>query len=237
MSQGPHEPPRPARSESDDIHDRLVCGAPVEDLLEQVSLGDGGRRDDHQSGCPHCQAALGEYERIWTPVRELARSEVQPPESLLDDVIARIRDAAADPDYGTLPGPDGTTRISARVVVVTARETAQAIAGVRVALGRLVGVGVTPTTEPTGPESTATSPQAQGPAQPETTGEIGEDELRVVAGISGRSTAVEVTLAADYGTDLVALGESIRAEVAARVRDLTGLDPVAVTVLIDDVFD
>ncbi len=55
--------------------------------------------------------------------------------------------------------------------------------------------------------------------------------------MSGRSTAVEVTLAADYGTDLVALGGRIRTEVANRVRDLTGLEPVAVTVHIDDVFD
>ena len=54
--------------------------------------------------------------------------------------------------------------------------------------------------------------------------------------MSGRSTAIEVTLAADYGTDLIELGERIRSHVAARVRDLTGLEPATVTVNIDDVF-
>ncbi len=61
-----------------------------------------------------------------------------------------------------------------------------------------------------------------------------DESPRVVA---GRSTAIEVTLAADYGTDLVALGEQIRAEVTDRVRDLTGLEPVVVTVRIEDVFE
>lgn len=194
---------------------RLRCGADVDHLLDQVAAGRGGEFDSHQVGCPHCRAALGEYDRLWAPVRELADSEVRAPESLLEDTIRRLRNATSDPDYGTLPSPTGTTRISARVVVVTARETAQDIAGVRVALSKLITAGVTPTAEPE-------------PSPPE--------EPRVEAGMAGRSTALEVVLAADYGTDLVALGERIRTEVAARVRDLTGLEPVSVSVRIDDVF-
>lgn len=205
--------------------DRLACGAEVDELLDQVAAGRGAQHDPQQTSCPHCQASLGEYERLWAPVREMADTEVHAPESILDEAIRRIRSAVANPDYGTLPGPHGTTRISARVVVVTARETAQAIAGVRVALGKLVEAGVTP--------ATGTSPQAHPVADPD----AHDDGPRVVAGMSGRSTAVEVTLAADYGTDLVALGGRIRTEVANRVRDLTGLEPVAVTVHIDDVFD
>jgi uncharacterized alkaline shock family protein YloU len=54
--------------------------------------------------------------------------------------------------------------------------------------------------------------------------------------VAGESTAIELTLAADYGQDLRALAERIRSEVTAGVRALTGLDPVAVSVVIDDVF-
>ena len=197
-------------SSSDSSHpgpdDRLPCGADIDALLEQVSAGRGDQRDAHQAGCPHCTAALAEYDRLWAPVRRTAHTEVFAPDSVLAEALRRLRDVASDPDYGSIVGPDGTTRISGRVVVVTARETAQAIEGVRVALSSL------------------TSGAASS--------EVG---VRVVAGVAGHSTAVEVSLAADYRTDLVALGERIRTEVEARVRDLTGLDPVAVSVRIDDV--
>jgi uncharacterized alkaline shock family protein YloU len=59
----------------------------------------------------------------------------------------------------------------------------------------------------------------------------------VVAGVAGRSTAIEITLAADYGVDLLRLGEQVRAAVTAEVRALTDLEPVYITVIIDDIFE
>ena len=59
----------------------------------------------------------------------------------------------------------------------------------------------------------------------------------VAVGVAGRSAAVEIVLAASYGVDLVALGERVRSEVAARIRQLTDLEPVDVTVIIDDILD
>ena len=44
-------------------------------------------------------------------------------------------------------------------------------------------------------------------------------------------------VAADRGTDLWALETRIRGEVAARVRELTGLEPVHVSVVVEDVLD
>ncbi len=206
---------------------RLSCGASAAELLDQVAAGRAGDRNAHQQGCPHCVAALAEYERLWAPVREVAAAEVRAPDSLLEDAIRRIRGAASDPTYGSLSSPTGTTRVSARVVVVTARETAQDIAGVRVVLSRLVTAGVIPRASDGGD---AVRRAADG-------GPPHDEGLRVVAGVAGRSTAIEVTLAADYGVDLVDLGDRIRREVADRVKDVTGLDPVAVTVRIDDVLD
>ena len=215
-----------------DEGERLACGASSDDLLEQVSAGRAGDLDEHQAGCPHCQAALAEYDRLWAPVREVADTEVIAPGSVLREALRRIRSAAADPTYGTIDGPDGALRVAARVVVVVARETAQDIDGVRVVLGRLLTAGTAPepgTVPADSIPSTRPEGSGEGPAQP--------SGARVVAGVSGRSTAVEVVLAADYGTDLLELGERIRVEVTHQVRRLTGLEPVVVSVRIDDVFD
>jgi uncharacterized alkaline shock family protein YloU len=54
-------------------------------------------------------------------------------------------------------------------------------------------------------------------------------------GLAGKGTAIKLILAADHGQDLRAPTERIHREVTAGVRGLTGLDPVAVSVVIDDV--
>lgn len=189
--------------------DRLRCGHLVEDVLAQVADGRGAERDAHQQTCPHCQAALAEYQRLWAPMVEIAATRVTAPDSIIDNALQRIRGVVEHTDYGVLTSTHGITRISARVVVSLARETAQTVPGVRVALSKNL------TDPPTG--------------QPD---QYGSD---VTAGVVGRSTAIEIILAADYGQDLVALGEQVRRVVAARVHALTDLQPVAITVIVDDV--
>jgi uncharacterized alkaline shock family protein YloU len=186
--------------------DRLPCGAAVDDLVSQVADGAADGRTPHQSTCPHCQAALAEYTRLWSPVNELAAETVHPPQSLLDEILPRIRGAVSSPPYGVVPGPHGDTRVANRVVAVTARVTTEQIPGVRAAL--------------THREATA----ADG----------GSD---VVAGVAGGSTALQITLAASYGEDLPALADRIRTAVARSVRRVTGLQPVEITVIIDDVLE
>lgn len=216
--------------------DRLLCGARVDELLDQVAADRAAEPDDHQAGCPHCLAALGEYARLWAPVRETAATQVRAPESFLENALARIRGAVADPGYAVLTGPTGVTRIAARVVVVTARETAQDIAGVRVALSKLVSAGVTAEDGASGTRLAVPVPDRAPEPDPARDDGPRDDGPRVSAGVAGRSTAIEVTLAADYGVDLHELGARIRAEIIDRVRRLTGLEPVSVTVHIDDIF-
>jgi uncharacterized alkaline shock family protein YloU len=190
---------------------RLTCGRDAASLVAQVAEGAIDRLDAHQRDCPYCQAALAEFDRLWAPVRAVSDHRPQAPDGLLDEALRRIRGVAADPEYGTLRDPRGRTRISARVVVALARHLASRVPGVRVALSRLVAAG----------------------AGPETSLEDGPD---VVAGVAGGSTVVAITLAADHGHDLVALGARIRATVADGIRATTGLEPVAVIVHVDDVF-
>lgn len=180
--------------------ERLDCGRPVDDVIGQVASGHGADLDAHQRNCPHCRAALAEYARLWAPVHELAAQHVPVPDGLLDSVLRRVRNAVEHREHGVLDSGRGLTRIAARVVVVTARETAQRVPGVRVALGRSV-------------------------------------DHPVRAGVAGRSTAIEIILAADHGLDLPALAEEVRRRVAAAVRALTDLEPVDITIVIDEVLE
>ena len=54
--------------------------------------------------------------------------------------------------------------------------------------------------------------------------------------MAGASAAIELTVAVQQGYELPVLGERIREAVAGEVRRLTGLEPVAINVIIDDVF-
>ena len=199
--------------------ERLPCDRLVEDVLAQVAEGRGADHDAHEWHCPHCQAALAEYDRLWAPIRELAAEPVSPPESIVESALRRIRGAVEHSNYGVVESSDGLTRISARVVVIITRETTQAVPGVRVALSKhLTGSAVDG-----GDSADGVYPGERGGAE-------------VTAGVAGGSTAIEITLAADYGLDLRRLGERVRAEVTARLRALTDLEPVQVNVIIDDVF-
>lgn len=179
--------------------ERLPCGRDVRGVLEQVAEDRAHEYDAHQQGCPHCRAALAGYDRLWAPVRELAAEQVEAPDSILEAALEQVRLALEHTDNGLFRDEGGLTRIASRVVVLIARQSAQEVPGVRVALSR------------------------HGPGD------------GVQAGATGASTAVQVTVAADFGLDLVELGDRVRAAVAARIRELTRLEPAAVTVVIDDV--
>jgi len=203
----------------------LPCGRDTEALVEQVAQDRAADLDAHQLHCPHCRAALAEFDRLWSPVRAVAAQSPRAPEGVVDAAMRGIRGVAADRDFARIPGGDGSTRIAARVVVVLARHLAGQVPGVRVALSKLVAAGTGPLAlVPDGAAPLpAPLPPDGGPA--------------VTAGVAGTSTAVEITLAADYGVDLVALGEDIRVTVADGIRRWTGLDPVAVSVTVDDVLE
>lgn len=189
--------------------DHLACGRPTEPLLEQVAEGRAAELDEHQSGCPHCRAALAEFDRLWAPVRAVEADRPQAPAAVVEAALRTVRGVSAEPEYGRISTSQGYTRVAARVVVALARHLAAQVPGVEVALGRL-----------------ATSEHEAG-------GEVVPD---VAAGVAGGSTAVQITLAARYGQDLQALGERIRGVVSRGVREATGLEPVDVTVVVDDVF-
>lgn len=187
----------------------LPCGRSTAAIVEQVAEGRADDLDDHQQRCPHCRAALAEYARLWGPVAAVAAHRPQAPPSLVEAALRSVRGPGDEAEYGRIDSPQGYTRVAARVVVALARHLATQVPGVEVALGGLVAEGH----------------RASGEVVPD-----------VEAGVTGGSTAVRITLAAAYGQDLQALGERIRTTVARGVRNATGLEPVDVTVHVDDVF-
>lgn len=185
--------------------DRLPCGADVDDLLAQVADGDAASRNPHQVGCPHCQAALAEYDEVFSSVRELASEPVPVPEAVLEEVLRRVRRSLPDSLYGVLPGPRGITRIAGHLVALTARTATERVHGVHVALAK-------------------------------TDGHPSDGGTEVSAGVAGLSTALRVTVAAGWGEDLQDLADRIRNAVADAVRTTTGLQPVQIDIVIDDIF-
>jgi uncharacterized alkaline shock family protein YloU len=178
---------------------RLSCGTDIDDLIAQVADGRAAEQTRHQATCPHCQAALAEYQRLWSPIDELSAQPVPVPDSILENALRKIRAAAAEPGFGVLVTSLGATRIANRVVAITARIATEQVAGVRAALSE---------------QTSSTDP---------------------AVGTQGASTALQITLAASYGEDLIALAARIRHAVTERIRTLTGLEPVEITIIIDDV--
>ena len=192
--------------------DRLACGTPTEDLLAQVAEGGGAHRSAHQESCPHCRAALAEYARLWGPVAELVATPVRAPAGLLDDVLARVRAAAGPSGWGRVEDETGPYLVAARVVVAVAGHAARTTEGVHMALGALQELADT------------LDPRDGG------------HDRRVEAGVIGRSVALELTVAAEYGQDLHVLADRLRARVVEAVHAATGLRTTSVSVTVDDVF-
>ncbi|WP_433802185.1 hypothetical protein [Actinomycetospora sp. CA-084318] len=223
---------RPADSATDSAVDllgteaALPCGRDPQELLEQVTEHGPDARDEHQRGCLHCQAALAEFDRLWAPMRSVAADRPQAPPGVLDEVLSSIRGVTEDAEFARLEEGFGHTRISGRVVAAIARHHAARVVGVRGALGKLDRAGHRRgDRDPEFPETSIHTAQPRDMSR----------EPQASAGVAGASTAIEIVLAAEYGRDLRALADEVRAAVVAGVRANTGLEPVAVTVVIDEV--
>lgn len=75
---------------SEPLDERLACGAAVGDLVDQVA-DDAPADRNHQSGCPHCQAALAELRSLWEATRVVAAEQVDAPEHLDTAIMRRVR--------------------------------------------------------------------------------------------------------------------------------------------------
>ncbi|MBA3718492.1 MAG: Asp23/Gls24 family envelope stress response protein [Actinobacteria bacterium] len=204
---------------------RLPCGTSVAVLVDQVAEGLPALDPAHQAACPDCRATLRELELVWGTVREVVREEVVPPSRLIENVLRRVRQELRALGqlvplqtviprlvrHALLGGPRGATRIADSVVARIVAKTARDTPGVHALSVRGIAL-----------------PRAGGPGRLTPRG--------VAIEVSGHSVSVEVRLVVAYGRSIPDLAAEVRRRVIHRVEAMTGLEPTAVAVAVDDVF-
>ena len=193
----------------------LPCGADVDPLLEQVADGHAAALDAHQRECVHCRAAITEFTALWRPVTELAASPVAAPPGLAAAVMTQIRVLARDVWY-TLQTTDlGVIRIAARIVAALARDSARAVPGVRVALGRSTRGRIAALAE---------------------RASLRHRHPYAAVGVLGQTAVVDLALAVSYGDPVHQVAREVQHQVIATLHDTLGLRTVTVNVTVDDIF-
>jgi uncharacterized alkaline shock family protein YloU len=194
----------------------LPCGAEVDLLLEQAADGCAEDLDDHQRGCVHCQAALRELAALWAPVAEFAAGPVPVPPGLTITVMSQVRALVRDVWYTLHVAEQGAIRIAARVVAALARESARAVPGVRVVLGR------------------STQNQLAALAEHAT---LRHHHPHAAAGVLGRTAAVDLAVAVTYGRPVHEIAGEVQQNVITTLRGSLGLQAITVNITVDDILD
>ncbi len=195
---------------------RRPCGASLDELLEQVAEGRGDALTNHQQQCPHCQAGLHEFARLWAPMQAHAAATMPVPAGLSDGVMAAIRTLARDVWYTLDRADGGTIRVAARVVATIARNTARNVPGVRAALGR------------------STVSRTARLVEKAT---FGHRHPHAAVGVLGRTAAVDLALAVQYGPPLHLLAAEVQRAVTAELGRAIGLTGIVVNITIDDIYE
>lgn len=194
--------------------ERLACGADVDEIFEQVADGHGERLTEHQSHCPHCQAAISEFARIWGPIHTAVSTPLPTPAELRAAVMKKVRRLVQDVWYTLELTDGGAVQIAARVVATVARDAARRVAGVRVALGR----------------------SSQGKlAQLVERATLEHKHPHAAVGVLGRTAVVDLALAVSYGDRIDAVAREVQTTVIRELRDNIGLQSVTVNVTVDEV--
>ncbi len=194
----------------------LACGGLVDEIFEQAADGRADTLDQHQQHCPHCQAALIEFARLWSPVTALAREPVVVPQQLRRAVLDQIDKLVQDIWYTLQLTEGGSVRVAARVVATVARDAARLVPGVRVALGRST-------------ESTVANLVEKATRR--------HRHPHAAVGVLGRTAVVDLALAVTYGQPLDAVAREVQQRVMRELQDNVGLQSITVNVTVDDVLD
>jgi uncharacterized alkaline shock family protein YloU len=196
--------------------DELPCGHEVDEVFEQVADGHADGLTAHQQNCVHCQAALTELTRLWSPVAAAVRTPLPTPGELVGAVMGRVQRLVKDTWYTLELTDGGSVQIAARVVARIARDTARKVPGVRVALGRSSG----------GRIARAVERATFGHFHPD-----------AAVGVLGRTAVIDLAVAVTYGDVIDDVAQAVQANVRSELARVVGLKYVAVNICVDDVLD
>lgn len=213
--------PADHRSGDDDAFDlsllsreSLACGRSVDDVLEQATEGRGAELDEHQSTCPHCQAALREFKALWNPVTEYAERPVTLPPDFATRVMDRVHLLVRDVWYTMNVTDLGAVRVAARIVGRIARDAARSVPGVRAVLGRTTHGRMVDLVERA----------TRGHLHPHS-----------AVGVLGQTAAVDLAIAVRYGDPVHEVAEEVQRRVNQRLREAITMQAIVVNVTVDDV--
>lgn len=196
--------------------DELPCGADLDELFEQVAQGRGDQLTEHQRDCVHCQAAIGEFGRLWAPVQAAARTPLPTPAELKNAVMDRVQRLVKDTWFTLELTDGGSVQIAARIVARLARDAARQVPGVRAALGR--------------------SSEGKLAALVEKA-TFGHRHPNAAVGVLGRSAVVDLAIAVTYGDVVEVVARRVQADVRRELHRAVGLKSITVNVTVDDVLD
>ena len=129
-------------------------------------------------------------------------------------VMSQIRILARDIWYTLEVTEIGVVRIAARIVAALARDSARAIPGVRVALGR------------------STQGRLAALAEKAT---FGHHHPHAAVGVLGRTAVVDLAVAVSYEQPVHEIARNVQRHVIATLREQAGLRSVTVNVTVDDI--
>ena len=193
--------------------DALPCGVPLDEIYAQVVDQILPARPEHQARCPHCRAALADLSEAWALVAQLAAKQITAPSSLLESVLAKVRQISRDPWYGMITTDHGRTRVAASVVGAIARLAAQKVPHVSIAFGRRR------TTRGNDPATIA--------------GAAGESATNV--GVARSQLVIDVQIVIEMGANIPTLADQVRSAVHTDIERFTGLTAAEVDVTVIDV--
>lgn len=192
----------------------LACGYDLDEVIEQAADGRAGQLTEHQRGCPHCQAALTEFGRLWEPLRRLAAEPVAVPAGMRAAVARQIGKLGSDPWYTLRFTDGGTLRIAARVVAKIARDAARGVPGVKVAFGR----------------------STQGNmAEPAGKATLRHRHPHAAIGVLGNTAVIDLAISVQYDHRLDDVAIEVRRRAIAQLRAKADLHDVTVNVIVDDI--
>jgi uncharacterized alkaline shock family protein YloU len=192
----------------------LPCGVPLDEIYAQVVDQTPPARPEHQARCPHCRAALADLSEAWAPVAQLAAKQITAPSSLLESVLAKVRQTSRDSDpwYEMITTDHGRTRVAARVVGAVARFAAQEVPHVSIAFGR-----------------------RRATREKDHAAIGGTDGESANVGVAKSQVVIDVQIVIEMGPNILTLADQVRRAVRTDIERFTGLTAAEVDVTIVDV--
>jgi len=106
----------------------LPCGQDAAQLWEDVTAG---QLDEHELGCPHCQAASEGFRALRETTGDLAETDVVPPRDLTERIMRAVRTERRRDAFLAVAGTElGPIRVATQAAAVLMRFAADQAPGV-----------------------------------------------------------------------------------------------------------